>query len=256
MLMKFKDKTVIVTAGTKGIGKAVVEAFIEEGAQVATCSRNPEILTLENDRLLKVSGDIKELNFLHEFHKSVEDHFDSCIDILVNNNGGPPPGPAISHGEDAWNEAINGNLLSTVRMANLVIPGMIKSNWGRIINLTSATAKEPAPGMVLSNTTRAAVAAFSKTLAHEHGSDGITVNTILTGGVATERFQSLVQKQVESTGKTTEEIMDTINKTIPVGYISSPNEFAKYILFIASEEAKFLTGTAIPIDGGASKGTF
>lgn len=254
--MKFKDKTIIVTAGSKGIGRAVVRAFLDEGANVATCSRNCEVLSEENKRLFKVSGDIKDIKFLSDFHKSVENHFNSSVDILVNNNGGPPPGPAISHGEDAWADAINGNLLSTIRMTNLVIPGMIQAQWGRIINLTSAAAKEPAPGMVLSNVTRAAVAAFSKTMAHEHGPDGITFNTILTGGVATERFQNLVQKQVESTGKTTDEILETINKSIPCGYVSSPEEFANYIIFIASHEASFLNGSAIPIDGGASKGIF
>lgn len=254
--MRFKNKTVIVTAGTKGIGKAIVEGFLEEGANVATCSRNSKALDLKNKRLFKISGDIRQLSFLKDFHESAKNFFDSSIDILINNNGGPPPGPAISHSEDAWASAIDGNLLSTIRMTNLVIPEMMKNKWGRIINLTSSTAKEPAPGMVLSNVTRAAVAAFSKTMAHEHGSDGITVNTILTGGVATERFYNLVQKQVENTGKTKQEIMGTINSTIPRGYISSPEEFAKYILFLASKEAGFLTGTAIPIDGGASKGTF
>ncbi len=254
--MKFKDKTVVVTAGTKGIGEAVVKAFLKEGANVATCSRNSEEMNEENQRLFKISGDIKDAKFLIDFHQSAERYFDSSVDILVNNNGGPPPGPAISHGEDAWSSAIDGNLLSTIRMTNLVIPGMTKKKWGRVVNLTSAAAKEPAPGMVLSNVTRAAVAAFSKTMAHEHGSDGITFNTILTGGVATERFQNLVQKQVESTGKTTDEIMETINKSIPCGYVSSPEEFANYIIFIASNEASFLNGSAIPIDGGASKGIF
>ena len=254
--MRFKDKTVLVTAGTRGIGKAVVEAFLDEGAYVATCSRDAKTLSVKNDKLFKLSGDIKDLEFLKHFHKSVINHFGSSVDILVNNNGGPEPGPAISHQEAAWKNAIDSILLSTIRTTNLVGPDMANKKWGRIINLTSGTAKEPAPGMVLSNVTRAAVAAFSKTMAQEHGKDGITVNTILTGGVATERFESLVKKQVQSTGKTFEEIMNTVNETIPRGYVSSPEEFSKYVLFIASPEAGFLTGTAIPVDGGASKGTF
>ena len=196
------------------------------------------------------------LVFLKTFHASSIEFFGQHVDILVNNNGGPPPGPALDFKDADWMDAIDGNLLSTIRMTKLVVPGMKENKWGRIINLTSTTAKEPAAGLALSNVTRAAVAAFSKTLSQEIGPSGITVNTILTGGVATERFNSLIKNQMNNTGETEEEIMARIYSTIPMRYISKPDEFAKFITFLASEDASYITGSAIPIDGGATKGIF
>ena len=127
---------------------------------------------------------------------------------------------------------------------------------GRIINLTSTSAKEPGANMSLSNVTRAGVAAYSKTLSHEVGQNGITVNTILTGGCLTERFYSLVQNQLDNTGETMDEAVQRLAQNVPVGYISAPDEFAQMILFLASEEAGYITGTSIPVDGGTTKSMF
>ena len=118
----------------------------------------------------------------------------------------------------------------------MVLPGMKQKKWGRIINLTSTGAKEPGANMALSNVTRAGVAAYSKTLSQEVGRDGITVNTILTGGCLTERFYSLVQKQVEKSGESLEKVVNRLEQNVPVGYFSTPDEFALLILFLASEK--------------------
>ncbi len=128
--------------------------------------------------------------------------------------------------------------------------------WGRIINLTSTGAKEPGANMALSNVTRAGVAAYSKTLSQEVGQDGITVNTILTGGCLTERFYSLVQKQVEKSGEDIAEAIHKLVQSVPVGYFSTPDKFAQSILFLASEEAGYVTGVSLPVDGGSSKSVF
>lgn len=258
----FNDKLVVVTAGSKGIGAAVAKSFYDSGAMVATCARDKQKLEelqsecSDKDRMFVLPGDIKDLKFLETFHQEILNKFKRSIDILVNNSGGPPAASTLELGEKEWSEAISGNLLSVIRMSGLVLPGMRENKWGRIINLTSTTAREPAPGMALSNVTRAGVAAYSKTLAQEVGGDGITVNTVLTGGCLTERFYSLVQKQMEKNGETLEEAMGRINKMMPVNYISTPDEFSKFVLFMASSEAAYLTGTAVPIDGGASKGIF
>tara|TARA_X000001036_G_scaffold439842_1_gene492619 strand:- start:2415 stop:3206 length:792 start_codon:yes stop_codon:yes gene_type:complete len=256
METQFKNKMVMVTGGSKGIGFAAMETFHRLGAMVTTCARNVDDIKINGDRFFKLAGDIKDPAFIKEFHNSSTEFFGRSVDILINNNGGPPPGPSLDFNDKDWLEAINGNLLSTIRMTKLVVPEMKNNNWGRIINLTSTTAKEPAVGLVLSNVTRAAVVAFSKTISHEIGPSGITVNSILTGGVATERFNSLIQTQIENSGQSEEEIMERIHSNIPMRYISSPEEFAKFIIFIASEDASYLTGSAISIDGGATKSIF
>ena len=250
----FKNKLVMVSAGGKGIGRAIVDSFLESGAMVASFSRSIE--ETRQDNLLLMKGDINDHNFLEIFHREVVGHFIQDVDILVNNNGGPPPGLALSFDDQDWLEAIQNNFMSTLQMIRLVVDGMKVNEWGRIINLTSASAKEPAAGMALSNVTRASVASLSKTLSISLGGDGITVNTILTGGVKTERFDSLVENQIEETGETFNEAMKRINATLPVNFIATPEQFSRYILFLASDDASYLTGASISIDGGASKSLF
>jgi 3-oxoacyl-[acyl-carrier protein] reductase len=264
MEINFKNKLVLVTASSQGIGFGIAKGFLEAGAKVGICSRTESkvkdaeknLAELDASRIFAMSGDISQLDFLRTFKESVEDYFNGSIDILINNSGGPPAGETIEFNEEAWKQAIDSNLLSVIRLSSLVIPGMKKKQWGRIINLTSTTAREPAANMALSNTTRAAVAAYSKTLSHELGPFGITVNTVLTGGCMTERFYSLASKQIEQTGETLEDAVERMKHNVPVRYISTPDQFAKMVLLIASEHSGYLTGTAIPLDGGTSKSIF
>jgi 3-oxoacyl-[acyl-carrier protein] reductase len=263
MTPNLTGKVAIVTASTSGIGLAIAKVLLEAGANVAICGRSEDRLeTARNslnavsDRALFVRGDVAQPEFLESFVSQTTERFGRNIGILVNNSGGPPPGDALSKTDSDWSSALDNNFLSVVRMCRLIVPFMKENSWGRIINLTSTAAREPAPGMVLSNATRAAVAAYSKTLAHELGQFGITVNTILTGGCLTDRLNSLLEKKIEGTGQTMQEAIDEIEKTIPVRHIATPDEFARIVIFLTSSEAGYLTGAAIPLDGGASKSLF
>jgi 3-oxoacyl-[acyl-carrier protein] reductase len=263
MIIDLSGKTALVTAGSKGIGFAIAKALFESGANVCLCSRNEEnvaraereLASRGAERVFAVAGDISQRDFLPQLVKRTQERF-RRIDILVNNSGGPPAGETLSLTEEQWLAAINGNLLSVIRLSNLVVPGMKENGWGRIINLTSTAASEPAAGMALSNVTRAGVAAYTKTLAQEVGPSGITVNTILTGGVLTERLHSLLERNIKDTGETMEEAVTKITKNIPVRHIATPEEFAQIALFLASPQASYITGAAIPVDGGASKSVF
>lgn len=263
MIIDLNGKTALVTASSKGIGFAISKALAGAGANVCVCSRNEEnlratereLMSHAPDRVLAIAGDIGEAEFINQLVNRAQQRF-GTIDILVNNSGGPPAGEVLSLTEAQWLGAINGNLLSVIRLSGLVIPGMKEKGWGRIVNLTSTAAREPAAGMALSNVTRAGVAAYTKTLAHEVGPFGITVNTILTGGVLTERFNSLVERSIKDTGETFDDAIARLEKTVPVRHFATPEEFAQTILFLASPAASYLTGAAIPLDGGASKSIF
>ena len=261
MIINLKGKTALVTASSKGIGFAISRALLESGANVCFCSRSEDnVQTAEQDlanteRVLAVAGDIANPEFLKQLVNKCHQHFGS-IDILVNNSGGPPAGEALSLSEEQWLAAIHNNLLSVIRLSTLVIPIMKSNGWGRIVNLTSTAAREPAAGMALSNVTRAGVAAYTKTLAQEVGPFGITVNTILTGGVLTDRLNSLLERNSKDTGESLQDALARIEKTIPVRHISTPEEFANATLFLVSPQASYINGAAIPVDGGASKSTF
>lgn len=263
MIIDLNGKTALVTASSKGIGSAISKALAEAGANVCICSRNEENLRATErdltshapDRVLALAGDIADAEFITLLVNKAQQRF-GTVDILVNNSGGPPAGEVLSLTEAQWLAAINGNLLSVIRLSSLVIPGMKEKGWGRIVNLTSTAAREPAAGMALSNVTRAGVAAYTKTLAQEVGPFGITVNTILTGGVLTERFNSLVERSIKDTGETFDDAIARLEKTVPVRHFATPQEFAQTILFLVSPAASYLTGAAIPLDGGASKSIF
>lgn len=263
-MVNLSSRVALVTASSKGIGFGVAKSLAQAGARLCICSRDKGAITQAKKALeeaagtavLALDGDIGELPFLQSLVRQARDTFGGSIDILVNNSGGPPAGDTLSMSEEQWLGAIHRNLLSVVRLSVLVVPDMKQKRWGRIINLTSMTAKEPDEGMVLSNVTRAGVAAYSKTMARELGPFGITVNTILTGGCLTDRFYSLVQKSIQGTDQSLDDAVTQLTNSIPVRYLPTPEEFAHTILFLASEEAGYLTGAAIPLDGGASRSIF
>ena len=261
LTMNFSGKLALVTAGSKGIGLAICKHLHDMGAMVALCSRdNKNILNAKHKissdktRLFAMEGDIGDKDFLEQFVRSSTEYFNADVDILINNNGGPPTGDAIELSEEQWDFAIQRNFLSVVRLCKLVTPNMKKKQWGRIINMTSLSAKEPDPTMALSSCTRAAVAAFSKTLSREVGQYGITVNTILTGGVLTDRAMSFIEEDAAKSNRAVDEVIKEIGQTIPVGHIATPEEFAAAVIFFASEASKYVTGTAVSIDGGSAHG--
>jgi 3-oxoacyl-[acyl-carrier protein] reductase len=258
-------RVALITAASRGIGFGAAKALANVGARVAICARNEDALgeaarvladQFGQDRVFALPGDVGDEAFLHRLVAETENRFVAPIDILINNNGGPPAGPTLDIGISAWRQAIDRNLLSVVTLCTLIAPGMKRKKWGRIVNLTSLTAKEPSEDMALSSVTRAGVSAYSKTLARELAPLGITVNTILTGACLTERLLGFLRADMETTGETMEQIMARVSATIPAGFIPDPDQFALVILFLTSSAASFLTGLSLPVDGGASRSTF
>ncbi len=259
----FKNKTILITAGTKGIGFELTKVFLEFGANVATFSRNKNNLKklskkldkyVSKKKLIILKHDLNQLNKEKYIINKVNKFFKKKIDILINNSGGPPPKLFLQTSEKDWSNAINTNFLSAMNFSKFVIPGMKSKRWGRIINLASLTAKEPSKKMVLSNTTRAALTSFSKTLSIEVGEFGITVNTILTGGCVTDRLIGLIKKQNNNININNQ--IKKLSSQVPVGYFAKPDEFIQIILFLASSNSSYLNGIALPIDGGVSKSLF
>jgi len=255
-----KDKTALITASSMGIGKAVAEIFAEEGCKVAISSRSKE-------NLLATSKELKEKYNIEPFWsvcdlnklKDIETTFDAVnkqfgnIDILVNNCGGPVPGLFQELEEDDWNSAFEQVLLSALRFSKLVLPGMMANNWGRIINLTSISVKQPVDNLILSNSIRAAVTGFTKSLSNEVAKFNITVNNVAPGMTLTRRLYELAVVEAREKGKSHEEVLVEMAKRIPLNRLARPEEIASVVVFLASKQASYVTGVTIQVDGGFVK---
>ena len=254
-------KSALVTASSQGMGFACAEIFVKAGANVLICARNEDNLSSANQRLneirpgscTSVVADVSKLDDVNNVLSVANDTFES-IDILVNNAGGPKPGKIETLSDQDWFDAINLNLMSTVRFSTAVLPKMKENAWGRIINITSILAKAPGAGMGLSNSLRAGVLGFAKTLSREVAEYGITVNSLCPGAVETERFNRLAELDAKEEGKTVEEVKLECKEGIPVKFIAQPTDFANCALFFASKESAYVTGTVLQVDGGEYKG--
>lgn len=258
-----KNKIALVTASSKGLGKAVALMFAEEGAKVIVCSRNRENLIKTQDEINSKTGncvgayvtDVTNKDQVNKMINQIIDEFKS-IDILVNNAGGPPAGMADDFDTNDYEDAIRLNLLSTIDLCYKVLPYMKKNKWGRIINITSVSAKQPINNLILLNTSRAGVLGFAKSLSNQVAPFGITVNSVCPGYIMTERVMGLAEN-FEASGKgTMNDFYNNINNTIPMKRIGTPEELAHAVCFLASQGAGYITGTALQIDGGYVKGLF
>jgi 3-oxoacyl-[acyl-carrier protein] reductase len=258
-----KDKTVLITASSMGIGKAVAEMFAEEGCKIAISSRSKE-------NLLSTAQELKEKYSIEPFwsvcdlnkQKDIENTFNAVssqfgnIDILVNNCGGPVPGLFQQLDEEDWNNAYEQVLLSSVRFSKLVLPGMMANNWGRIINLTSISVKQPVDNLVLSSSLRAGVSGLTKTLSNEVAKFNITVNNVAPGMTLTRRLYELAVVEAKEKGKSHEEILVEMAKRIPLNRLAKPEEIASVVIFLASKQASYVTGVTIQVDGGYIKSVY
>ncbi|MBK7630427.1 MAG: SDR family oxidoreductase [Ignavibacteriales bacterium] len=263
MDLGIKGKVAIVTASSTGIGKAVAEGLAEEGCKLAICARSKEIL-IETSRDIKNKFntepfwgvcDLNQKKDIENFYDAVKNHFGK-IDILVNNCGGPVPGFFRDLSEEDWDNAFKQVLLSVIRFSNLVIPNMIEQEWGRIINITSVAVKQPVQNLMLSNSLRAAVTGFAKSLSNEFGNKNITVNNVAPGFTLTHRLYELAVNRAKTSGKSHEEILVEMAKDVPLNRLGSPEEIAAMVVFLASQKASYITGTTIQVDGGSTKAIF
>jgi 3-oxoacyl-[acyl-carrier protein] reductase len=172
------------------------------------------------------------------------------VDVLVTNTGGPPAGPFEAHSPEAWEKAVRQNLFSVLNLVRAVLPWMRERKWGRIINITSIAVKQPSDNLILSNSVRAAVTGFARTLATETARDGITVNNVMPGFTRTERLTELADKRAEIKGCEPEDIWGIWRSEIPMGRVGEPRELAALVAFLASEQASYITAQSMAVDGG------
>jgi len=257
MDLGLKNKVALVAAASRGLGRAVAEELAAEGAQLVICSRSEakisqaakEIAEAQGAKVLTAVADVSNPEDVKRLTEFAIERL-GRIDILVTNSGGPPAGPFESFTLDQWEAATKLLLHSSVELARQVLPGMKERKWGRILNITSIAVKQPVDNLILSNSLRAAVTGFARTLANEVAQFGITVNNIMPGYTRTERVEELSRMMAEKQGITPEEFVARWEQEIPMRRIGEPREFAALAAFLVSERASYITGTSTPVDGG------
>jgi 3-oxoacyl-[acyl-carrier protein] reductase len=263
MELGLSGRVALVCGSTRGLGRAVAKLLAQEGARVAINGRKQETvdqavreLDAETGRAaLGIAGDVSAAGEPDRIVNQVH-HELGRIDILFCNAGGPPAAPFRDQPADAWQRALDANLLATVHLARAAVPLMRKHQWGRVICLTSIAAKQPLPGLILSTTARAGVLGFAKSLSDEVAPDGITVNVIAPGYIATERTVELNRTRAQRERRTSEEIAKDVISHIPVGRMGNPEELAAAAAFLASDKAGYITGAVLQVDGGYTRSIF
>ncbi len=257
MDLGLRDKVALVAASSSGLGRAVADELAAEGAQLVMCARRAAVLreaaTAIAERhqveALAIAADLAESGEPTRVVNEAIARF-GRIDVLVTNAGGPPAGPFESHDEAAWRAAVRLNLESVLGLVRAALPGMKERRWGRIINITSIAVKQPIENLILSNSIRAAVTGFARTLANEVAPFGVTVNNVMPGYTRTERLEELAEFIAQQSGQSVAAARGAWEKQIPMGRLGEPREFAALVAFMASERAGYITGTSIPVDGG------
>lgn len=244
MDLGIQGRKAAVAAASTGLGFGCAKALIDDGVNVAICSRNEQRIREAAERLgggaLPIVADMSTEEGARSFVEQATVSLGQ-VDILVANAGGPPPGSAVSTSIDGYREALDLNLLSTIVMCQTALPGMRERGWGRIVAITSIGARQPIGNLAASSVARAGVSSFLKTLATEVARDGVTVNSAQPGIHATDRIRSL--------GNT-----DAVAQRVPTGTLGAARDFGKAVAFLCSEPARFITGTSLLLDGGAYQG--
>ncbi|MDX1828113.1 MAG: SDR family oxidoreductase [Lutibacter sp.] len=259
MKINLKNKKALVGGSTQGLGKAIALQLAKCGAEVTLMARNKEKLekvkselninNYQNHKILVV-----DFTDFDSYKNIITNYFKlNTVDILINNTNGPKGGNVFEKNIDEYQQAFDLLFKSVVFTTMLAIDNMKKKNFGRIINATSLTVKEPLEHLVLSNSIRAAVTTWAKTLSNSVAANGITVNNILTGLFDTERIKELNALQAKSKGITSDSILKSLTDSVPMKRLGKPEEFGYLVSFLASEYASYITGTNLPIDGGLIK---
>ncbi len=256
-----KGRAAIVCAASEGLGRAAAEALAAEGCRLAICSRRQDAIDrVASDlrqrygtEVLAVQADLRNAPDIDRFVSSAVASLGS-LDVLVTNVGGPKPGLFDSLTDDDWLEAVNLLLMSAVRLTRAALPHMRARGGGRIIHITSVAVKQPVAGLMLSNAVRAAVVGFSKTLSKEVAKDHITVNCVAPGYTRTQRVINLNDATAAREGKPLAEVEQRLLANIPAGRLGEPSELASLIAYLASDQAAYMTGSVVAVDGGSVAG--
>jgi 3-oxoacyl-[acyl-carrier protein] reductase len=256
MLISLTGKRALVGGSSRGIGKAVAQQLAESGASVTLMARSEDLLR-EIVGGLAAEGDqqhgylLVDFTNFRDYHKKINRFFENnTVDILVNNTQGPKAAGSLELDVEDYQQAFDTLFKTVVYTTQLALDKMIAQRWGRIINVASISVKEPLPYLALSNTIRASVVTWAKTLSRDVAEHQVTVNNILTGYFDTERIAQLNAKKAEQLGIDPEEVRARMEEQVPMKRIGKPEEYGALVAFLASEQAGYLTGCNIPLDGG------
>lgn len=257
------ERVAITTASSKGLGKAIAMELAREGAKVVISSRDEarlrqaahEISTATGNPVVPIVADVTRAEDVERLVSETLRRF-GRLDILVTNAGGPPPGGFEAHDDAAWEAAFRLTLLSVTRLIRAALPAMKARRWGRIINVTGISARQPVDDLVLSNAYRAAVVNLAKTLSRSLAPFNITVNNVAAGTILTDRVQELAASRARAQGVDMEQALAQFTREIPLGRLGRPEEFAAAVVFLASERAGYITGVTLPVDGGVIRASW
>jgi 3-oxoacyl-[acyl-carrier protein] reductase len=256
--LDLQGRTALVCGGSAGIGEASARALASLGARVILCARSEENL----QRVLKTLPAVKggahravalDLSDHALVRTKITAEIAACggtIEILVNNSAGPKGGPILEARAEEFTQAFAQHLITGQLLVQLLVPGMKQKNFGRIVNIISTSVRVPIPGLGVSNTIRAAVASWAKTLSLEVAPFGITVNSVLPGYTKTDRLTSLLKAASEKTGKTVDQVAEEWKATTPARRFGEPEELGAAVAFLASPASGYITGIVLPVDGG------
>ncbi len=256
-------KVAIVAAASSGLGRATAMELAAEGARVTINARSNELLqnaaaairSATGAEVLAIPGDVTDEDSVRALVAETRARFGS-VDILVANAGGPPAGFFDDFNATHYRKAVELNLISTINLCREAVPHMRERGWGRIVAITSIAAKQPVENLILSNTARAGVLGFMKSLSAQIAIDGITVNTVCPGYHLTERLKSLSSTIANKEGVSVEDVYARWAESTPMKRIGDPKEFGALVAFLCSERAGYLTGTVIQVDGGAYRALY
>ena len=261
MDLGLRDKIALVAASSRGLGRACAHSLSAEGAKVVICARDgkdlrsaaDEIAGDTNNQVLAIVADLTSARDCRQVVQDTVEYFGG-LHVLVTNNAGPPAGYFFDFDDNEWYRAIDLTLMSAIRLIRAAVPYMREGGWGRIINIASVSVKEPLDDLILSSSLLAGVVGMARTLASQLAADGITVNNVMPGYILTERVRELAQTRAKAQGKSPDEVLNGLAELIPMGRIGKPEELAAMVTFLASEQASYVSGTSILVDGGRCKG--
>jgi 3-oxoacyl-[acyl-carrier protein] reductase len=246
MNLGIEGRVALVMGASRGIGLGVAAALAKEGAKVAIASRSRERIDQAaetvGERAVPLVADTSDLEKLAELPSRAADELGGNVEILVTNTGGPPPGGATVHPEAEWEAAYRSLVLAPRALIEATLPAMRDAGWGRIVNVGSSSTLEAIPHLALSNVHRLAAIGYFKTLAREVAADGVTMNTVATGKIETDRLAEL--------SGSLDAAREMAQNDVPAGRLGTPEEYGSLVAFLCSERAAYITGTQIPIDGG------
>jgi 3-oxoacyl-[acyl-carrier protein] reductase len=264
MNYRLGGRVALVNAASRGLGRGIAEALAAEGADVVITSRDErsvrrtarEVSQAHGAKVVPVVADVASAAAAGDAVDAAIENF-GALDILITNSGGPPGGGFADFDDTAWQEAFELLLLSVVRMVRAALPYLRSSGHGRIVNVASSSVREPIPGLILSNALRAGVVGLAKTLADELAPDQITVNTVLPGRILTDRLRGPFIEPARNAGISVDDLARAeVAKEVPLGRVGEPSDLGNLVAFLCSDAAAYLTGLAVPVDGGRLRAVF